>query len=98
MQNIEQEMHGVEKSCANMDTESQTKQGANSQNSQNNVNEITNYFFSSQNVQADKRKSIDLTPEIHNTFGDVFNGIRCFKGTFSLQLKPDSKLYQVPLR
>ena len=35
---------------------------------------------------------------MHNTFGDVFNGIGYFKGTFSLQLKPDSKLYQVPPR
>ena len=31
-------------------------------------------------------------------FGDLFNGIRCFKGTFSLQLKPDSKPYHVPPR
>ena len=36
--------------------------------------------------------------EVHNTYGDVFNGIGCFKGTFSLQLKPDSKLYQTPPR
>ena len=36
--------------------------------------------------------------KIHNTFGDVFNGIGCFKGTFSLQLKPDSKPYQAPPR
>ena len=36
--------------------------------------------------------------KIHNTFGDVFNGIGCFEGTFSLQLKPDSKPYQVPER
>ena len=31
-------------------------------------------------------------------FDNVFNGIGCFKGTFSLQLKPDSKPYQVPPR
>ena len=31
-------------------------------------------------------------------FGDVFNGIGHFEGTFSLQLKPDSKPYQVPTR
>ena len=36
--------------------------------------------------------------EVHNTFGDVFNGIGYFKGKFSLQLKPDSKPYQVPPR
>ena len=29
---------------------------------------------------------------------DVFNGIGCFDGTFSLQLKPGSKPYQAPLR
>ena len=28
----------------------------------------------------------------------MFNGIGCFKGTFSLQLKPDSKPYQAPPR
>ena len=37
-----------------------------------------------------------MMQKIHDTFGDVFNGIGCFKGIFSLQLKPDSKPYQVP--
>ena len=31
-------------------------------------------------------------------FDNVFNGIGCCKGTFSLQLKPDSKPYQLPPR
>ena len=31
-------------------------------------------------------------------FGNVFNCIRCFEGTFSLQLKPDSKPYKAPPR
>ena len=31
-------------------------------------------------------------------FDNVFNGIGCFEGTFSLQLKPDSNPYQAPLR
>ena len=39
-----------------------------------------------------------MTQKIHDTFGDIFNGIGCFKGTFSLQLKPDSKPYQAPPR
>ena len=39
-----------------------------------------------------------MTQKIHNTYGNVFNGIGCFEGTFSLQLKPDSKPYQVPPR
>ena len=37
-----------------------------------------------------------MMQKIHNKFGDISNGIGCFKGTFSLQLKPDSKPYQVP--
>ena len=39
-----------------------------------------------------------MTQRIHETFGNVFNGIGWFKGTFSLQLKPGSKPYQVPPR
>ena len=31
-------------------------------------------------------------------FDNVFNGIRCFEGTFLLQLKPDGKPYQAPPR
>ena len=84
----------VEKGYANTDADFKTNQGANSQNGHNNTNKITNYFFSSSDVDADKRKSSELMQVIHNTYGDVFNGIGCFKGTFSLQLKPDSKPYQ----
>ena len=93
--NIEKELHMVEKGCANMDADLKTKQGANGQNGQNNANKTINYFFLSSNVDAYKRKSRELIQEIHNTFGDVFNGIGCFKGTFFLQLKPDSKPYRV---
>ena len=39
-----------------------------------------------------------MMQRIHVMFGDVFNGIGCFEGTFSLQLKPNSKPYQVPPR
>ena len=39
-----------------------------------------------------------MAQKIHDTFGNAFNGIGCFEGTFSLQLKPDSKPYQVPPR
>ena len=42
---------------------------------------------------ADKRKSSTMTQKIHDTFGNIFNSIGSFKGTFSLQLKPDSKPY-----
>ena len=36
-----------------------------------------------------------MTQRIHKEYSEVFNGIGCFGGTFSLQLKPDSKPYQV---
>ena len=39
-----------------------------------------------------------MMQKIHDTFGDLFNGNGCFKGTFSLQLKSDSKPYQAPSR
>ena len=57
--NIEQEMHMVEKGCANTDLK--TKQGVNGQNGQNNANKTINYFFSSSNVEADKIKSSEIT-------------------------------------
>ena len=91
--NITQKTHTVEKSCANMDADSKIKHNVNGHSNNNNVNTITIYFLSSPNVEADKRKR-ELIHEICNVFGDVFNGIGCFKGTFSLQLKPDSKPYQ----
>ena len=31
-------------------------------------------------------------------FDNVVNGTGCFEGTFSIQLKPDSKPYQAPPR
>ena len=63
-----------------------------------NVNTLTNYFLSSPNIKADKRKSSKLTQRVRNIFDNIFNGIGCFEGTFSLQLKPNGKPYQVPLR
>ena len=57
-----------------------------------------NYFYSSNNTDADKSKSNAMTQKIHEVFGKVFNGIGCFEGTFSLQLKLYSKPYQVPPR
>ena len=34
----------------------------------------------------------------HNEFSNVFMGIGCFKGTFSLKLKDDAKPFQMPPR
>ena len=96
--NTKQEMHTVLKGCTNMDTGVNTQQDTNGQNNQNNINKLINYFFSSTNTDADKRKSSAMMQNIHNAFGNIFNGIGCFEGTFSLQLKPDSEPYQVPPR
>ena len=63
-----------------------------------NTNTLTNYFLSSPSIEIDTRKSAELTQKIYNVFGNVFNSIGCFEGTFLLQLKCDSKSYQVPLR
>ena len=93
-----QEMQGGTKCYTNMDIDDINKQDASGQNDQKSVNKPINYFFSSNNTDADKRKSSKMTQEIHDRFGDVFNGIGCFEGTFSLQLKPDSKPYQAPPR
>ena len=85
--NREQETHIVVESCTNINTVGIIKQIANGQNQSN---KLINYFYSSKNTEADKRQSNNMTQKIHNTYGNVFNGIGCFKGTFSLQLKPNS--------
>ena len=41
--------------------------------------------------------SAEITQQLQKDFSDVFNGIGCFDGTSSLQVKPESKPYQVPL-
>ena len=92
-----QETHTVAEGSTS-DTAGIIKQEANSQDGQNHSNKLINYFYSSASTEADKRKSSVMTQKIHDTFSKVFNGIGCFKGTFSLQLKLDSKPYQVPPR
>ena len=93
--NREQETHKVVECCTNVNTVGIIKQIANSQIQ---PNKLINYFYSSKNTEADKRESDAMTQKIHNTYDNVFNGIGCFEGTFSLQLKPNSKPYQVPPR
>ena len=46
-------------------------------NGQNQSTKLINYFYSSKNTEADKRQSDGMTQKIHNTYGDVFNGIGC---------------------
>ena len=56
------------------------------------TNNEMEYFHKGPN----KRASANMTKQIQKEFKDVFTGIGCFEGTFSLQVKPDSKPYQVP--
>ena len=62
------------------------------------ANNSTRYFIVGPNCDSDKRKNAESTQQIHKGFDDVFNGIGCFEGTFSLHLKPHSKPYQAPPR
>ena len=58
--NANQEAHGVEMSCRNMEADLKVDNNANGHYNSNNVNTLTNYFLSSPNVEADKGKSIEL--------------------------------------
>ena len=63
----------------------------------NDNNNIT-YFLPGPNSDSDTRGSTDITQQLQKEFKDVFNGIGCFNGTFSLQVKPYSKPYWTPPR
>ena len=90
-----QETQVANKSCTNMDEDLKITDNIIGYSNNNSTNTLTNYFLSSPNMEVDKRKSIELLQIIHS----VFNGIGCFKGMFFfLQLKPDSKHYEVPPR
>ena len=52
------------------------------------------YFISGTNWKADKEANGILIMKIHNDFSEVFTGIGSFKGTFKLQVREDSCLYQ----
>ena len=84
--------------CKNNNASIDNKQDTNGDNHPGNEHITINYFHSSNNVDADKRSSIAMMQRIHTRFGNVFNGIGCFEGTFSLQRKPDSKPYHAPPR
>ena len=45
-----------------------------------------------------KRRVLEITQELQRRFEDGFNDIGCFNGTFSLQVKLDSKPNQAHLK
>ena len=60
-------------------------------------NSKINYFLQGPNQDADRRSSAKIMQQLHKEFKDVFTGISCFDGTFSLKIK-DRKSYQEPPR
>ena len=50
-----------------------------------------NYFLPGPHQDNDKRVSAEITQQLQGYFKDVFTGIGCLAGIFSLQLKPNSK-------
>ena len=94
--NAKQEIHGARKCFTNMDSIFKTTNNSNRSTVNPDVNTQTKYFLSCSNIETDKRKSAELTQQMHTEFDNVFNFIGCFEGTFSLQLKPNSRPYQVP--
>ena len=59
-------------------------------------NNKINHFHPGPNQENDKKVSTEITQQLQRDFKNVFNGIGCFDETFLLQVKPDSKPYQVP--
>ena len=49
------------------------------------------YFLQGPNKQNDERASTNKTKQIQREFEELFTGIGCFEGTFSLQVKPDNE-------
>ena len=62
-----------------------------------NNNEI-NYFFPGPNQEKYQTVSAEMTKHLQRDFKDVCKGIECLDGTFSLQVKTDSKPYQASPR
>ena len=92
--NTKQETDGALKCCANTDSISKSTNNSTKSMVNTNADKPTKYFLSGPSCDTDNRKSAKLTQQIHEEFNNVFNGIGCLGGTFSLQLKLDSRLYQ----
>ena len=56
------------------------------------------YFLLGANEEAGRKACVKITLQLQKECQDVFSGVGCTDGTFSLQVKSDSKLYQAPPR
>ena len=91
-----QETGRAEKCYTNMDRISKSNNKTRPMVKSNSYKTIE-YFLSGLSYENDKKRSVQTTQEIYKD-KDLFIGIRYFDGTFSLQLKPDSKPYHMPPR
>ena len=86
---------------AKLDKDCKSKDKTNVSNYHNSSKSKTSMPYnlnSSDNKEADKRASDTITNRLHNEFNDLFSGIGCFKGMFSLQVKEGSHPDQAPLK
>ena len=83
--NTKQETHGTVKCCANTDSNSKSTNNGTKSMVDATLNKPIKYFLVGPSCDTDQRKSVELTKQIHMEFKNVFNGIGCFEGTFSLQ-------------
>ena len=88
----------AEKCYTDMDSISKLRENNTKPMIETQSNGTMEYFLLGPPYESNKKKSADVTEQIHIDFNDAFNGIGYFEGTSSLQLKPGSKPYQVLLR
>ena len=62
------------------------------------TNKEIEYFLPCPNKENDKRASTNITKQIQREFEEVFMGIGCFEGMFSLHVQLDNKSHHVPLQ
>ena len=61
----------------------------------NKIKPDIDYFLAVLLMQANKVVNGETTQKIYNEYRNVLTGIECFKGNFSLQVRDDTKPYQV---
>ena len=88
---IRQEVDRPGKCCTNTDSNSHSKPN-NVDIPKVNSSKIY-YSLAGCNQDNENRGSAEITQQLKWDFKGVFNGVGCFDGIFSLQVKPDSKPY-----
>ena len=63
----------------------------------NKIKQNIDYFIAGWYKEANMAASVKATQELYNKYSDIFTGIGCFKGTFSLLVKEGAKQQQVQM-